>query len=243
MKVKFEYPRYMPRLKTKEILYDYFVKRHKPKKIAVEYGISLQSVFDSVNIYQPEIYYDRQHMADRLSVLIKKYGKTNLISKIKMSGEKMNEVLDLNATFTLPKLLEHLQTFDIDYEVRWRYNPEKEWVRVWNGVPMIPRFAIREKVNKREYRKGQWSSDDLSDLVEKGDTTEIMINSEIILLHRKYLESLLMEKGLGIEMRNKILDKVDSIANESALLGIHTERLGKGKQLELSIVKRKQNDC
>ena len=134
--------------------------------------------------------------------------------------------------------------YDIEVSVEWLYNPIGSWHDI-DGVETpaeIAKNRIDFRPTRRNNKRSEFIPEDDSDLIEKGDISEVATNTALIENYRKQMKKFLIDKGLSIETVNYVLDKSDSIARESTLFGIQCERMGKGQKLEKSIIKQFQTD-
>lgn len=105
-------------------------------------------------------------------------------------------------------------------------------------VPYTIEFGERPaKVKEITNHYKEFSYD--KDFKEKGDLSEMKLNQEMIDKSKETIKSIMLGKNLPIELISRILDQTDIIARESCIFGIQAERMGRGKTLHESIIKKR----
>ena len=239
MKINIQYPNYMPRKFTKEVIDLFFKEGYTYQQISAKLGKHRTLAEKVVQIYLPKLYYDKDLLLERM-----KNHRDSLEYK-----EQFKEVTGLNYNYirlrlmnnngvSLKTQLDLCRQYDLDVSVEWGYNPIDSWHDI-DGVETpseIAKNRIDFKPTRRNNRRSKFIPEDDSDLQEKGDISEVATNTALIENYRKQMKKFLIDKWLSIETVNYVLDKSDSIARESTLFGIQCERLGKGQKLEQSII-------
>ena len=228
MRVTINYPSMTLSL-FREILEMAFEKRMPRNAIAYKLDVDVQYVHDVVKQSKREIVYDKIMLRDRMVRDKESVGSYDMLRSLTgINQATFNKIVSLQDNFYDSVLFKMLERYDIDYEVKFSYVAPKH---------KKSRRGVTPQSKKIEKKKDK-IVDNFEDLVEKGSVDEIMLNTELIQNYREQIVHILKVKGVGIETINRILEKADSMSRESVLLALHTERAGKGLQLEKSIIKK-----
>lgn len=214
---------------AKEILEMYFLDGKSRQQIAVHFGVVDRHVNDLIKLYDARIVFDWDTLINRLNSAIKMSGTaTKYAKQQKLSMYTIYRVYDKADDIDMTLQIKLLRKFDVDYTVQLT-----DYERGSAGR----KKEIKEpKPKKKVGRVSHFSNED--DLIDRGDPTEVATTTEIISIVRNSLQELLKEKMISSGTTIRIFDKVDTLIREATLFGIHAERLGKGTELERTIVRK-----
>ena len=218
---------------SREILEMALEKRMSRNAIAYKLDVDVQYVHDVIKQSKREIIYDKILLRDRMIRDKESVGSYDMLRSLTgINQATFNKIVSMKGTFFDSVLFKMLERYDIDYEVKFNYVQPKHKKSKRGVTPQ----------SKKIEKKKEKIVDNFEDLVERGSVDEIMLNTELIQNYREQIVHILKLKGMGTETINRILEKADSMSRESVLLALHTERAGRGMQLENSIIKKMKKE-
>jgi len=235
MKINIQYPKCSE--EELDMMVKFYEKGMTTAEIATEYHTMSGNVLYVLRRYGGKIIYDEDELIVALQNKMSEIGGRNLFYKYGIAYATLQKFLRKEKV-SENVIIKTLNKFNIKYDIKF----------IDESKLKKKRKANRKYVaNATEYYKGKYErhlaggkdieeDDDYSDLIEKGDISEVATNTALIENYRRQMKKFLQDKGLSIETVNYVLDKADGMARESTLFGIQCERLGKGHSLEKSII-------
>ena len=245
MNIDIKYPHFMPRKHTAEVIDLFFKHGLTYEQISAKLGKHKTIAEKAVQIYMPKLSYDKDEVLDKM----KKHRDSLEYSEDykKVTGMNYNYVrgrLLNNEGLALRTQIDLCARYDVFLKVEWLYNPIGSWHDI-DGVETPPEI-LKNRIGFTPTRKNRRSkivdNENFTDLIDKGDRSEVKVNTTLIENYRNQIIQILQEREVSNATINRIIDKLDSIARESTLFGIHSERLGKGDTLEKSILRHITSD-
>jgi len=246
MNIDIKYPNYMPRKHTEEVIDLFFKHGLTYEQISTKLGKHKTIAEKAVQIYMPKLTYDKSLLLERMKKhrdsleYSEDYKKVTGLNYNYVRGRLMNR-----KGLALRTQLDLCQRYDVHVKVEWLYNPIGSWHEI-DGIETPPGIAKNRvgftPTRRNNKRSVKVDNENFTDLIDKGDRSEVKVNTTLIENYRNQIIQILQEREVSNATINRIVEKLDSIARESTLFGIHSERLGKGGTLEKSILRHITSD-
>lgn len=246
MNIDYELPNYMPRKHTAEIIKMFLEDGLSYDEISLKLGKHKTIAEKAVQIYMPKLSYDKEELLDKMKK--HRYSLEYSEDYKKVTGLNYNYVrgrLLNNEGLALRTQLDLCRRYNVYVRVEWKYNPIDSWHDI-EGVETPAEIAKNRigftPTRRNNKRSAKVDNENFTDLIDRGDVSEVKVNTDLIENYRNQVIQILQERELSNATINRVIEKLDSIARESTLFGIHTERLGKGETLEKSIIRHITSD-
>ena len=239
MQINIQYPNVS--LEELDMMVKFYEVGMTTAEIATEYKTMSGNVLYMLRRYGGKIIYDKDELIIALQNKLEEIGSRELFYNYGIAYATLQKFLRKEKV-SENVIIKTLNKFNVSYTIEFTEESKLKQKR-----------KAKRKIieNATEYNKGKYErylaggkdieeDDEYTDLIERGDISEVSTNTALIENYRRQMKKFLIDKGLSIETVNYVLDKSDSIARESTLFGIQCERLGKGQKLEQSIVSQFQ---
>ena len=211
---------------SKELLIE-IIKSEKPvKKYKEFFGIHATRYYQELRKYDIAIKFTRDELKKEIESHVSRVGKIRASNDLRIHNNTLSQFQE-GCFIQNPVLIRFLNYYDIAYRVI--LTPNKKEEGVWKEV-----FV---QANLTSLREAKMDTPDITK-VSQFQMNYLAESEQLLLNHRTSLLNMLESKEVSVSIINQVLDKFDMGCRESALIGIMSERIGKGKKMESTIYKK-----
>lgn len=199
----------------------------------MEFGLENKNHWhEEMKRFKIDVVYDEEQLVREIYEVSRRMSKSEFIKLLGIHANSINR-LPFGMVIKVGTLIRLCKIFDVNFLITCSEGNE-------GRIYKLPKYTLTVPIDLQRWLKRNESND-----AYEGDMTDRYRISENIDMLMKILDALgalLKKKQISDDLVKEILNKFDRIIKEAVIIGIKSQKSGKGDELELKILQEILNE-